>query len=258
MHAFRRAVWLALLLPAVALADDRPPPPDADCLDARAVVEARHLDAQALLVDTGASRYAVTLAGQCPPAPDVDVALLSPHGWVCGGRPEVEFLRVENRLCAIGQVAPMSAKAFAATLRKAHVQSARGAIPRLQGLEVRAKAPDRSRFLRSTDYCFDPRWVRSWSSDARGIVVDTSPRRSGGNRYYRVELDRSCPELEMAQAVSFHSGVGGAVCGNVGDHARPIRGTPDGFASGGILTSSFTRGGCPITAVYPVRSPSDS
>jgi hypothetical protein len=253
----------SLFVASLASADERPAAPSADCLDARAVVQARQIDPQRLLIETEQARHALTLAGSCATQADTEVSLLSPHGWVCGGRGDVEFVRAGAQRCAIDQVLPLSAKAYAAELREADRQLAAGgtpsgSAPTLAAVEVHAKAPDSTRFLRSTAYCFDPRWVRGFSSDAKGLLVDTSPRRSGGNRQYRVELGHSCPELQMSQAVSFHSGVGGAICGNAGDHARPIRGIPEGFDPGGIDGVRFSAAGCPIVAVYPVRSPSES
>lgn len=247
-----------LVVSALASAEERPAAPSTDCLDARAVVQARQVGPQRLLIETEQARHALTLTGSCSTQADTEVSLLSPHGWVCGGRGDVEFVRAGTQRCAIDQVLPISAKTYAAELREADHLLAAGGTPTLAAVEVHGKAPDSTRFLRSTAYCFDPRWVRGFSSDAKGLLVDTSPRRSGGNRQYRVELGHSCPELQMSQAVTFHSGVGGAICGNAGDHARPIRGIPSGFEAGGIDGARFSADGCPIVAVYPVRSPSES
>jgi hypothetical protein len=256
MH-FRAACLLAVLCSSAATASDRPPPPAAGCVDARDVVEARHLASDQLLVRTSTQRFRIDLVPGCSPSSSSDHALLAPHGWVCGGRPERELLRVDTERCSVAEVTPLSAKQFAASIRADDATNA--ALTRLATVEVHAKAPDRSRFLRSTDYCFDPRWVRGWSEHAKGIVVTTTARRSGGHTYYRIELGQSCPELSVAQLVSFSSRIGGAICGNPGDVALPSRGTPaGGFAAGGIGGESFSSRGCPITAVYPVTSPSDT
>lgn len=253
----RSACLLATLSASGASASDRPPAPGEDCLDAREVVEALHASAGQLLVRTSAQRYRLELDATCAPSASSDQALVAPHGWVCGGRPETEFLRVESQRCAVASVTPLSAKEYAAANRAS--DAARLALARLATVEVHAKAPDRSRFLHSTAYCFDPRWVRGWNEDAKGIVVNTSAKRSGGNAYYRIELGQSCPELSFAQQVSFSSRTGGAICGNPGDVAIPNRGTPaGGFAAGGISGESFSSRGCEITAVYPVTSPSES
>lgn len=249
---------LSLLISSAANGGERPAAPSGDCLDARAVAQARQVDAQRLLVDTGQARFAVITDASCVESTAASETLLSPHGWVCGGRPDQEFVQLAGRLCAIDDVVPLSAKAFAAELKQADRRLTAGDTPSLATVEVRAKAPDRKRFLRSTAYCFDPRWVRGWRTDGKGMLVDTSARRSGGNDLYRVELGHSCPELEMSQAVTFHSGVGGAICGNVGDHAKAIRGLPSEFNAGGIQSTRASTGGCPIVAVYPVRSPGES
>lgn len=247
-----------LVVSAPASAEARPAAPSTDCLDARAVLQARQVGPQRLLIETEQARHALTFAGSCSTQAEAAVSLLSPHGWVCGGRGDVEFVRAGAQQCAIEQVLPISAKTYAAEMREADRHLAAGGTPTLAAVEVHGKAPDSTRFLRSTAYCFDPRWVRGFSSDGKGLLVDTSPRRSGGHSQYRVELGQSCPELQMSQSVSFHSGVGGAICGNAGDHARPIRGIPDEFEAGGIEGARFSAEGCPIIAVYPVRSPSES
>ena len=250
---------LSLLVAAgAASAVERSAAPSEGCLDARAVVQARAVDEHRLLIDTGTARYALTTAASCPAPTDTAASLLSPQGWVCGDRPEVEFVQVGALRCAIENVEPLSAKAFAAEIREADRGRSLDGTPSLAQVEVQAKAPDRGRFLSSTAYCFDPRWVRGWRTDGKDMLVDTSARRSGGNDLYRVELGRSCPELELSQSVTFHSVTGGAICGHPGDHAKVQRGLPAEMIAGGVLSTRASTEGCPITAVYPVHSSNDS
>jgi hypothetical protein len=216
-----------------------------------------------LLAETPQGRFGMTLAGRCPTMAATETRLLAPHGWVCGERPDREFVSGGPTTCAILAVAPVSARDFAAEIR-AHDTQRFADTTTLEAVEVKAVVPRHRGFARSSAYCFNPRHTRSWSRDGRGLLVTTSPRRSGGHRLYRVEVGRSCPELDLAQRLEFRSGIGGAICGNPGDIALAARELPEALPSetlteSGLLEASIfsqlaTLSGCPIVAVYPVSS----
>ena len=66
--------------------------------------------------------------------------------------------------------------------------------------------------------------MRGWSEDGSDIIVEVAPKRSGGHRYYRVELASSCGETTSANAVRLMSPTGGtAICGNPGDPVHQTR-----------------------------------
>ena len=79
-----------------------------------------------------------------------------------------------------------------------------------------------------------------------GLIVNTAPRHSGGNTWYRIELGSSCPELTTSQSMRLHSGVG-----NAGDMVRAVPASLPGGLGGRMLAA---KAGCPITAVYPIDS----
>jgi hypothetical protein len=94
------------------------------------------------------------------------------------------------------------------------------------------------------------------------MLVELSPRRSGGHRYYRVELAQGCPVLDAAPAITFQSGMGiGLICGNPGDRivALDNAGSPfDADASGSAFGNDGRRSlrmgmgtRCLVSAAYP-------
>ena len=95
------------------------------------------------------------------------------------------------------------------------------------------------------------------------MLVELSPRRSGGHRYYRVELAQTCPDLDSAPAIVFRSGVGiGLICGNPGDRviAQDSGGGSlfDAGDPGFVFADDPRRSGrmgmrvqCSVAAVYP-------
>lgn len=214
-------------------------PPQPHCLDARAVAEMRQPGPASLAVRTGdGQHYRLGLGSDCPGVDQAESAsLLAAEGWVCGG--PREFVNVDGQLCPISQVAAIDAAGYAALLRA----SAREGVTTLGPVQVRGER--RRGFGGSYSYCFAPRHLRAWSEDADGLIVEVSPRHSGGNRYYRVELAANCPELHAAPALQFESGMGlGLICGNPGDKVvardeRTVRSGPG------------TRIPCTVTAVYP-------
>lgn len=105
----------------------------------------------------------------------------------------------------------------------------------------------------TTDFCVDARFLRGWSEDGAGLVVEVAPRRHGGHRYYRVETVEKCPDLANAHSIRLVSRSGGAaVCGHPGDKVMLMDHASQGLSRmGGVATAAFGRG-CEIGRVTPV------
>jgi len=229
-------------------------PPAAHCFSAREVIEAWQSDERILALRLrDESRYRIELADACPDALFADrPRLLSPQGWICGSNDE--FVESENRRCAIAGMARIDAREFAD-----HALRSRRAVRRdtatLETIEVRAK---RGRgFGGTTAYCLDTRYLRGWSEDGNDLVVEVSPMRSGGNRYYKIEFAGSCSEMTAMDVLVLDSPIGGsAFCGNPGDRAMFSRSSGADPASGFLRRLSeggLAHGvGCSVTRVYPV------
>ena len=196
--------WMGLLLAAAAPASEtRAPAPHAGCVDTRTVLEARHHDERTVLLKTAEAGYRVELTETCPPSASGDLVALAPHGWVCGG--DEEYVRAGGRVCAIGSVAVVNERDWAAAVR----QHALAGGATLDTVTVEAKVAPKRRFAASTEYCVDPRRVRGWNVSGRDLLVTTTPR--VGSREassYRLELGRSCPEADIGSALQLQSGVG--------------------------------------------------
>ncbi|KRG37808.1 hypothetical protein ARC20_16035 [Stenotrophomonas panacihumi] len=247
----------AMSLPAAA--QDAPPrtPPAPNCLDAREVAEMRQPDPRTLAVATTDKRYyRLGLQQDCPGLEgDSEASLWGREGWICGGGRE--FARGAGRDCPIVSSQAGDAAAYARDARLADQNGPRT----LATVEVRGKQqrPGQRGFRGTTSYCFAPRYMRAWSEDPQGVVVEVSPVHSGGNRYYRVELASSCPALANATTINFVSGMDlGIICGNAGDalvvQQRSLT------AAGGSQHPMFSRPGgmplsirdrCTVSAVYP-------
>lgn len=250
-------VGMALLL-ASAGALARDPRPAAHCVDARQVREAWQSDGRTLAIRLeDGSRHRIELAEDCSGANMAEQPrLLTRGGWLCGGNDEL--LQVDQRTCPVAGMAAIDAREFAEHARLAN-QLARATM--LDRVEVRGERV-RS-FAGTSAYCVAPSHVRGWNMDAEGMVVEVSPRRSGGNRFYRVELAGYCSELREANAMELESGMGiGAVCGNAGDLAIPVLPLPGDAPT---LSASVTPFGsrrppgsivateCRVTRVYPIE-----
>lgn len=258
------ALALALVLTVPAAAGDRGPSPAPNCADARAVQEVVQSDDHTLAVRLAdESRYRVDLAVRCPGiADEPDVRLVSPGGWACGRAKEVVVGAA--RSCPIANVAKIDAKAFST-----HALQARRA-PAPDVLDsVAVKGERRRGFVGSPSYCFNTNHMRAWHEDADGIVVEVSPLRSAGHRFYRVELGASCQGLTDGAHLGFRSGVGGAmICGYAGDRAMfqteleasgydgafygPIGERSRVGRAQQVLGVSLPVDGCPVAQVYPV------
>lgn len=243
------AAVLAGALAGGSGAQERPPAPAPYCMDARQMAEAVQPDAHTLAIRLADdSRFRVELADACPGAAvDGAAALVARGGWVCGTNEE--HVRVGERQCAVSGLARIDAEQFA---RLAQTAGRSGGIPTLAPVKVRGER--RRGFAGSTSYCLDARQMRGWHEDADGVVIEVSPRRNGGHRYYRVELAGSCPELSRAESVELRSGLGqSAICGNPGDRVLAL----DGLSTGASLPITPIVGlrgqGCPISVVYPLE-----
>ena len=232
---------------------DRPAAPSTHCFDARDVEEAVQSDPQTIALRLGdESRYRLELAEACPGALRRDrVKIASRHGWVCGSNEE--HVVSGDRQCALSGIAKIDARQFAALALRSNRPAADGV--ELDTIEVRSKR--RRGFGGTTAYCFDARYLRGWSEDGSDIVVEVSPKRSGGHRYYRVELASSCNETTTANAVRLVSPTGGtAICGNPGDRVMFTAGGT-GASQSGTLANRFAgslavQAGCAIKQVYPI------
>lgn len=246
------ALTLALLLPLPAAADARSPPAP-QCLDARQVSEVFQSDARTLaLVQSDGRRFRVDLGADCPEiSANSSTRMLAAEGWMCGTGNE--YVAVDSQLCPISGVEPITPAEYAGHARASQT----GADGSTTLATVVVKGEKRRGFAASHNYCFSPRHVRGWSEDPRGVVVEVNPRRSGGHRYYRVELVRSCPHLSGPVDISFRSGMGiGVICGNPGDDIRTsMGGRPSDFVMTGSdrLQVLGAKSGCPIRAVYPME-----
>ncbi len=242
-----------LLLASAATVYARPPAPAPHCMDARQLQEMRQSAPRTLaIIDRNGDRHRIDLAQDC--AAVGTAALIAPHGWVCGGMPG-ESLRITDRQCAVSRVTPLDPKGYAALALASH-RDAEG-VHQLAAVQVTAQK--RRGFGGSPSYCFAPAHMRAWSEDVDGMIIEMSPRRAGGNRWYRVELGTSCVELSTATRIEIRSGGGnGLVCGNAGDRVTnapeplPVL-APDEFA--GRLRGRGEKFGCPVAAVYPIERP---
>ena len=236
----RTIALFALLGAAVGShADARSPAPAAHCLDARQMQEARQASPQTIAIALNdGTRYRVDLAQSCPDAVNGGQAsLLAREGWVCGSSPE--FVEAGGQRRPVAAVTPIDARTYAHLARAGARDT------------VQVHAGKRHGFTASASYCLNPRWMRSWSEDGQGLIVEMSPKRAGGNRFYRVELSSACPDLAESQQIELRSGMGiGVVCGNAGDQVVSINDTP--FERGRQITARPSRFACPIAAVYPL------
>jgi len=246
------AASLALVLTATASAQERMPPAP-HCMDAVGVQEVEQASPRSIALRAASGQaYRIDFAEDCPGVrAATTLKLEAPAGWACG-RPS-ERVVVDGHSCAVSAVTPVQARDYASVARDS--DSLRTAT--LPALTIRQRKDVRRGFGGSASYCFATRNVRGWSSDTQGMLVETNPLRSGGHRFYRVELGSHCLQLDRSPELSFQSGMqNGLICGNPGDRVV----TAD-FASFDERSDAvaplprFTRrGACTIQAVYPSSS----
>lgn len=250
---------LILLFAAPLMAAERSPAPGPDCMDARRMQEARQVSGQTLAValDDG-ERFRLSLASDCPRAIGVAGAMqvLSREGWVCPAD-AARIRTADGETCPILGVERIDPRTYAELAREARDYRGLAGVARLDPIEVVAER--RRGFARSTNFCLAARHLRSWSQDSEGFVIEVAPRRSGGNRYYRVEVQSGCTLPPNARAaIALQSGIGnGVICGYPGDEVQVVG--EEGAGSMLAGEASFANRQwpiigtqCPVVAVYPL------
>ena len=244
---------LLLLMPPAQARDPAPAP---GCADARAMERIRRVDAGTLLMATSDARFIVRHTQGC----DVrqPSSLLGEQGWIC---PDAEsYLRTGDLACPIQSIEPIDDRTYAALAaeadRNSTTSNADGSVT-LEPVQVTARVERPRGFRGDTDYCLRPDAVRAFHLDRGDLYVDTSPRRSGGNRRYRIELTTSCPQLTWARRIAFESNLGiGVICGHPGDNLLPIEQEEVPEHGEDMVRPSNPRiigRQCGIASVYPVR-----
>ena len=244
----RRIALLALALFPV-LAPARAPAPAGDCLDARTIERVHAVDENTLALDAANGWFVVAHASGC--SVRGKATLLAAEGWACGDGKE--FVQVGDTLCPVLSVTRVDGRTYAGLAAAADRRGyPADGTPSLAPVEVEARTRRGGGFRGDSSYCFAPDAVRGWQLDGSSqLVVQTSPRRAGGKKSYRVELDGACPELAWADSVEFRSGVGiGMICGHAGDRAFAH---DDGIELGidERAPTRFALRGCGIAAVWP-------
>lgn len=240
------AIMCAWLLPLSPLSSAREPPA-AGCIDLHAISGSWYVGEHEVLVratDSTGARLALDAA--CPPfARGVDLQILAPDGWACpDGHVSV---RGSETTCPVIGMRVMSASELEMAL---HAHDAQASVT-LDRVEVRGR---HWRDIRgTTDYCVDARFLRGWRDDDAGLVVEVSPRRHAGHRYYRVETVGGCPDLASARSIRLVARSGGAaVCGYPGDKVLLFDASSSGFARMGIPQSAAFGRSCEISRVTPL------
>ena len=260
----RQTPFIALMLAAPFAVAQPETASGAVCLDARQVAELQQASPRQLAaLDRSGQRFRIDLGEDCPGSQGARAQLLARGGRVCGTAGEA--VRIGAATCPIAAVTIVDARAYAGLARAAAALAHDAPATTLETVEVRGER--RRGFGGSSSYCFDTRYLRSWSEDGKGMLVEVAPKRSGGHRYYRVELPQSCPDLDAAPAISFRSGVGiSLICGNPGDRVVAEgqgesvlfgAGDPAFPISDDVRASRFRAGmrfQCTVSAVYPHES----
>lgn len=253
-HSYAPAVLaatLGLAFAASAQAQERVPPAP-HCMDAVGVQEVEQASPRSIALRAASGQaYRIDFSEDCPGVRSATTLKLdAPAGWACG-RPS-ERVVVDGRSCAVSAVTPVEDRDYASVAR----ESDRLLTATLPALTISERKEVRRGFGGSPSYCFAIRNVRSWSSDQQGLLVETNPRRNGGNRYYRVDLGSHCRQLDRTPEVSFSSGMqNGLICGNPGDRIVAAE-----FEQGDLRRDElaplpqYTRQSCTIQAVYPASS----
>ncbi|MDH5833427.1 hypothetical protein [Luteimonas kalidii] len=223
-------------------------PPAAGCIDLHALDGGWRIGERELVIHADAQvGVRLELDTDCPVlAEGVDLVVLAPNDWACpGGR---MLVRSGSATCPVIRMRTLSAPELADALRVQDSPAQSSAT--LERVQVRGR---HWREIRgTTDYCVDARFLRGWREDADGLVVEVSPRRHAGHRYYRVETATRCPDLSGVRSIRLLSRNGGAaVCGYPGDRVVLVDDASGGFSRmGGPPTAAYGRG-CEIKRVTP-------
>lgn len=246
------AASLSLALATSAAAQERTPPAP-HCMDATGVQEVEQASPRSIALRAASGQaYRIDFSEDCPGVrAATTLKLEAPAGWACG-RPS-ERVVVDGRSCAVSAVTPVQNRDYASVAR----DSDRLRMATLPALTISEHRDVRRGFGGSASYCFATRNVRGWSSDTQGMLVETNPLRSGGHRFYRVELGSHCLQLDRAPELSFQSGMqNGLICGNPGDRVVTADFASFDERSDAVapLPRYTRRGACTIQAVYPASS----
>ena len=221
-------------------------PPAAGCVDLRDLDGGwRSGDREILLRARGGTGARLELDPACPVFPEgVDLATVGRDGWTCPGHRA--WVRGGGVACAVARMMPLTATAMANALdqRQARLRASvtldRVVVQGHHWRDIRG----------TTDRCVDARFLRGWREDDDGLVVEVSPKRHSGHRFYRVETLNACSDLASARSIRLRSRSGGAaVCGHPGDKVMLVGNTSTGM--GVPATHAFERG-CEISRVVPI------
>lgn len=245
------AACLLAALAAGEAAGREPPAPG--CFDFRTIDGAWLAAPREVLLHTEAGAHGrLRLAEDCPAPPAGEaIGALAPEGWLCPGGQA--WIRSGERLCAVASLHPLDAAAFADALREADAAG----TATLDPVEVRGRGGREGArgFAGTTQECVDSRHLRGWHSDRDGLVVEVSPMRHAGNRYYRIETADACPHADAADQLRLVSATGlTAVCGHPGDRVVLERGRPQGvdIPTPSMFDTRLAKRGCDIRRVYPL------
>jgi len=223
-------------------------PPAPGCIDLQDVsVGWRTGEREFLVSKRGQGGVRLVLDPACPAlAEGVALETLASGGWACPGGQV--FVRGGGDTCPVVRMQPLSASELADALPKRDA-NARATVT-LDRVEVREH---HWRDIRgTTDDCVDARFLRGWREDSDGLVVEVSPRRHSGHRYYRVQTVNECSDLASARSIRLVSRSGGAaVCGHPGDKVV-LANDPAGFARMGSPRTGAFGFGCEIESVTPL------
>lgn len=235
--------------------------PATGCIDLRKLSGGWRSGERELLIQSqGNTGARLTLDSSCPVIPEgVDIVTLAPGGWACPGKRI--SVRGGDTTCPVAQMSLLSETELVAALRtrEAHVQH----IATLKPIEVRAR---NWRDIRgTTDRCVDKRFLRGWSWGDDGLVIEVSPRRHSGNRYYRIETVESCSDLAHADTIELEAlNRSVAICGRPGDRLwmqdrwyQEAQEARSGAGVAGMQIESHVsrmalRQGCEISKVTPL------
>ena len=241
--------WIAAVMCAWLLPWSPPPaarePPAAGCIDLHALTGGWRTGEREILIRSGGHAGArLELDPACPAfAEGMDLETLAPGGWACpGGR---VFVRGGADACPVIRMSALSSAELAEALRA--WQANMPPAVTLDRVEVRGQHHWRDR-TGTTDHCIDARFLRGWNRDREGLVVEVSPRRHAGHRYYRVETVDTCSDLAGAHSIRLESRIGAAaVCGRPGDRVVLLS---NEYGMGGARVPGGRN--CEITRVAPV------
>lgn len=223
-------------------------PPGPGCIDLRDLAGGWRSGERELLIrspDGFGARLELDTA--CPPfAEGLDLETFAPGAWAC---PDVGiFVRGDGTSCPVVRMSVLSRSELAAALSMREMRmKAAVTLDR-----VLARGQHWRDIRGTTDRCVDARFLRGWSNDSKGLVVEVLPGRHSGNRYYRIETTERC-SFGSAHSIRVESRSGGAaVCGRPGDKVVLMSHASSGLTTmGGVPSGAFDRG-CEISGVTPL------